>query len=176
MWTHQWSFPWEWKLMYESYYISWLRVHWLYPAHFFFYPVLHQSVIFQTTVLKVFHSFQVPFSSFLPVSPSPASSSLPVGGDFPVPLTPSASLSFLFGSQCFVSDFISLPTLSLSFPILFYPLSSPQEPLISSRAVLFFLTCIFYLPVSASLLADALYLKGYSKLTYSSFFPRIPSF
>lgn len=102
-----------------------------------FYPVLHQSVIFQTKVLKVFHSFQVPFSSFLPVSPSPASSSLPVGGDFPVPPTPSASLSFFFWQSvlCLWFHLTPNPFIVLPYFILPFVLSSRTPYFLKSSLV-----------------------------------------
>lgn len=61
---------------------------------------------------------------------------------------------------------------SFCFPISFFPLFSPQALLIFSRAFLFLLTCILYSPCSAPHLLGTLLLKGYSKLTCSSFFTR----
>lgn len=167
--------------MYESYYISQLGERTVATScTLSFCSVFHQPVTFQT---KVFHSFQFPFSSFLLASLGAASSSVPVGDDFPTPPPPCSSFFPLFLvvstsslCPCFSSYLISVPTLSFSFPILFFHLSSPQAPLIFSRAVLFLLTYILYLPFSAPLLSDALVLEGYPKLTCSPFFPQIPSF
>lgn len=81
-------------------------------------------------------------------------------------------LSILFPSlcQCFSSDVMPVPILSFCFPILFFPLFSPQALLIFSRSFLFLLTGILYFPYSAPLLSGTLFLKGCSKLAHSSFF------
>lgn len=163
--------PWEWKLMVQSVTTSCMLS---------FCSLFHQHVVFWA---KFFPSFQVSFSSFLLASPGPASSSVPVGGGFPIPLIPWAPLFFcFFGSPCFQPlsvlflGFQLCPSPFIFLPYLFFPFSSPQAPLIFSRAVLFLLTCILYLPFSAPLLSDALFLRRYSKLTHPSFFPLIHSF
>ena len=104
--------------MYESYYISQLRVYSVATSHTLsFCSVFHQQVIFYT---KDFHSFQAHFNSFLLASPGSASSTVPVGGDFPIPPIPSAPLFFpLFNSP---SCFQTLSALSLWFHRSFNPL------------------------------------------------------
>lgn len=84
---------------------------------------------------------------------------------------------FFFFCQSLLPAFVSAfplmscqsPILSFGFPILFFPLFSPQAFLIFSRVFLFILTGILYL-TRATLLSGTLFLKGYSKLTRSSFF------
>lgn len=137
---------------------------------------------------KDFSQFSGSLRLFPPGKPRPSSFSVPVGGDFSVPPTPFDTLFlpffffpfsfyFLFLSipfpslcQYFSSDVMPVPILSFCFPILFFPLFSPQALLIFSRSFLFLLTGILYFPYSAPLLSGTLFLKGYSKLTHSSFF------
>lgn len=145
-----------------------------------FCSVFHQHVMCWA---KIFHSFQVPFSSFLLASPDPASSFVPVGGDFPVPPILSAPLFFpFFGSLRFQPLsmlflwFHLSPNPFIFLPYFILPILLSSIILIFSRAILFLLTCILYLPFSALFLSDALFFKGYSKLTYSSFFSLMPSF